>query len=84
MARRRVTKSEKDSDGDITGVCGPEYYYRAKWGVIEDITAELHEYYVSEAGYESTVHVYEQNGVQHIKTFADASSANNLDNLPDC
>ncbi len=57
MARRRVTKTEKDEDGDITGLCGPDYDYRSAAGAIRDIKNKLHSYYVDEAGYVSEVEV---------------------------
>lgn len=82
---RRVTHSRKNSDGDITHIANP-----SSWGTVSKADAIKHidgndyRYFVNEAGYESDVHVYTQNGVKHIKTYADATSKNNLDNLPDC
>jgi len=55
MTRRRVKKTEKDKDGDITGLCGPDYHYRSATGAISDIEGEVHSYYVNEAGYDSDV-----------------------------
>lgn len=86
MARRRIRRTRKDRDGDIIAVCshGQAWSPRSKREVISDIESNTHSYYVSEAGYESDVRVYVVNGVKHIKTGADATSRNNLDNLPDC
>ncbi|MEA2010676.1 MAG: DUF3892 domain-containing protein [Actinomycetota bacterium] len=86
MARRRIRSTRKDRDCDILSVCNKAEYWppRAKAEAIRDIDAGEHAYFVAEASHESEVHTYTLNGVNHIKTHADASSANNLDNLPGC
>ena len=86
MADRRVKRTGKDSDGDITKLCSDEWWvYESKSTAISHIESETHTYYVNEEGYRSEVHVYEDgNGVKHLRTYADATSKNNLDNLPDC
>lgn len=87
MARRRVTQTGKDSDGDITKLCNPSAGWspRKKADAISDIENRYHEYFVNEAGHETDVHVYtDSKGVKHLRTTADETSKNNLDNLPDC
>ena len=86
MADRQVTRSRKDRDGDITALCNPASSWspRYKQNAISDIELGLHTYYVSEAGYRSNVHVVNGPNGKYLRTTADRSSANNLDNLPDC
>jgi|GEM_PF-487966 len=86
MADRRVTQTGKDTDGDITSLCRPGEYWspRRKADAIADIENRTHRYFVNEAGYESEVHVVERGGRKHLRTYADATSKNNLDNLPNC
>lgn len=92
MADRRVKKTGKDSDGDITSLCNWLLSNNNEdgWGsvtkseAITHIERNTHKYYVEEAGYRSDVHTYTENGKKHLKTYADATSDNNLDNLPDC
>lgn len=84
--KRQVTKSRKDKDGDITALCGPgDWSPRSKANVISDIDGNTHSYYVDAAGYETTVQVVKSsNGTKYLRTTADRTSKNNLDNLPDC
>jgi hypothetical protein len=86
MADRRVKKSGKNKDGDITKLCnaGESWSPRTKADAISDIEKGTHRYYVSEAGFETTVTVVSSNGTKFLRTVADKSSKNNLDNLPDC
>ncbi len=86
MAERRVKKSRKDNNGNITALCNPGEYWspRQKSDAISDIETGNHSYYVEEAGYQSTVKVHQRNGSKYLRTDADATSKNNLDNLPDC
>lgn len=84
MADRRVTKTGKDDDGDITKLCGSSWS-RSKALAIDDIETGNHSYYVNEAGYRTNVHVYTgAYGIKHLRTTADPASKNNLDNLPPC
>ena len=83
MADRRVKKTGKDNDGDITSLCG-DWGDATKAQAINHIDAKIHSYYVEEAGYRSDVHTYTKDGKKHLKTYADETSKNNLDNLPDC
>ena len=83
MPDRRVRQTEKDEDGDITALCNLGEYWspRSKASAVSDIRTRTHSYYVDEAGFRSKVIVTSDG---HLKTEADATSANNLDNLPDC
>ncbi len=83
MADRRVKKTGKDSDGDITSLCG-DWGKTLKADAIRQIDNSTYNYYVEESGYKSAVHTYTENGKKHLKTYADGTSKNNLDNLPNC
>lgn len=86
MADRRVTATGKDADGDITKLCngGESWSPRAKADAVRDIETKAHSYYVDRAGHRTEVHVVERGGKKYLRTDADSSSRNNLDNLPDC
>lgn len=86
MPDRRVTQSRKDDDGAITALCNPTEYWspRHKANAIADIENDINVYYVEEAGYRSIVHVVDDADGKYLRTMADKTSANNLDNLPDC
>ena len=83
MAERRVRQTGKDEDRDITSLCneGESWSPRTKTEAISDINSGSYVYFVDEAGYKTEVHVTSDG---HLRTDADATSANNLDNLPDC
>ena len=83
MADRRVRQTGKDEDGDITALCNTGEWWspRKKADAVSDIRGGVHSYYVDEAGYRTDIHVTADG---HLRTDADATSANNLDNLPDC
>jgi len=87
MADRQVTASGKDKDGDITKLCksGEAWSSRLKADAIRDIDNGLHTYYVHQAG-TSRTNITVVNGAtgKYLRSTADASSKNNLDNLPDC
>jgi len=59
MADRRVTRSGKDKDGDITALCNPGEWWspRSKNGAIVDIETGVHTYFVDRAGHRTDVHV---------------------------
>lgn len=87
MADRKVTASGKDKDGDITKLCnsGESWSPRAKADAIRDIDNGIHSYYVQQPGTSRTeVRVVNEGGSKYLRTTADKSSNNNLDNLPDC
>ena len=83
MISKRVTHVQKDSDGDITYIGNP-----AEWGkisksqAINEIEGMICKYYTYEESYKSDVVVYSVSGRKHLKTNADRTSKNNLDNLP--
>jgi hypothetical protein len=80
--RRAVTGTSKNSDGDITGLCGA-WGSVDKWTAIRHINAEAGAYHVN--GYDvivvtdSTV-----SGGQYLRTTPGGGTSNNLDSLPDC
>ncbi|MGM0587110.1 MAG: DUF3892 domain-containing protein [Bacteroidota bacterium] len=92
MALRRVTHSKKNSDGDIVAICNKVTSYMApnNWRyvtksiAVEHIENSEHRYYVNKAGFRTDVVVKYRYGVPYLTTEADASSANNLDNLGNC
>jgi hypothetical protein len=83
MPDRRVTQTGKDDDGDITSLCKPfeDWSPRTKKDAIDDIENKYHTYYVNEDGSRANIIVTADG---HLKTEADSTTANNLDNLPDC
>ncbi|MFI8748802.1 DUF3892 domain-containing protein [Vreelandella lionensis] len=87
MTDRQVTATGKDTDGDITKLCksGEWWSPRSKADAIRDIEMGFNTYYVKDkAGNRADIHVVTVGSKKHLRTSADASSANNLDNLPDC
>lgn len=86
MADRRVTRSGKDRNGDITGLCNPAEAWspRSKQNAISDIENGMHRYYVREEGDGVWVSVVNGPSGKYLRTTADSSSKNNLDSLPDC
>jgi hypothetical protein len=86
MTDRRVTKSGKDSDGDITALCNDNVTWspRKKADAIRDIENKDHTYYVDRAGHRTDIHVVNEGGKKYLRTTKDRTDKNNLDNLPDC
>ena len=86
MADRRVTRSRKNSDGDITALCNTGEYWspRAKADAIRDIDNRLHSYYVLSNGQRVNIHVVNGQNGKYLRTDPDKTSRNNLDDLPDC
>ncbi|GEK46538.1 hypothetical protein HPA02_08210 [Bisbaumannia pacifica] len=87
MTDRRVTATGKDDDGDITKLCGG----LGSWGsvsksqAINEIERGDYTYYVQEEpGPRATVRVVGTYPNKYLRTDADSSSNNNLDNLPHC
>ena len=75
----RVKRTGK-SGGDITSLCGDGFNHD-KATAVANIRSRTENYFVQEVAPPVNVHVTAQG---HLRTDADASSANNLDNLPDC
>ena len=84
-ATRIVKATGKDADGDITSLCndGEPWSPRGKAGAISDIKGGNIEYRVKSAS-RPLVHVLKGESGEHLRSTADASTADNLDNLPDC
>lgn len=85
MAERRVTKSGKDREGDITSLCG-SWGKENKDSVIRQLEASppTHRYYVEEEQPSVDVRVVNGLGRKYLRTTPDATSKNNLDKLLDC
>lgn len=81
MGDRRVTRSAKDRDGDITGLCG-DWGMVSKADAVTHISRSVHRYYVQDSlGERAEVRIY---GGQHLRTDPNSSCRDNLDSLPDC
>ncbi|HWL45253.1 MAG TPA: DUF3892 domain-containing protein [Ilumatobacter sp.] len=84
MADRRVTRSGKDRDGDITSLCG-SWGSAPKATAISQIELGTYRYYVQDGlGRQATVRVYQAGGRKHLRTDPNSACSDNLDNLPDC
>lgn len=87
MARRAVTQTGKDSQGDITKLCNPGEAWSPvlKADAIEQIDNKEHEYYVPWSdGIETDIRVVEGENGKYLRTDKDDTTRNNLDDLPDC
>ncbi len=85
MADRRVAETGKDSDGDIIRLCNIGIWPSvSRDEAIKHIENGVHTYYVNAAGYRTDVHVVKVGFKKYLRTTADKTSKNNLDNLPDC
>ena len=86
MADRRVTRTGKDADGDITALCSDEWWSpRPKAAAIQDIKSGTHSYYVQGPGSKRVdVHVVQGPSGPYLRTDPDKTEHNNLDDLPDC
>lgn len=86
MARRKVTRTKKDRDGDILALCNPAEYWspRQKANAIRDIESGVNSYYTESGGKIAQVYVKDGPRGKYLTTSADGRGANNLDNLPDC
>ena len=86
MADRRVTRSRKDDDGDITHLCNPGMSWspRSKANVISDIESGTHRYYVRSGSNEADIHLVKGPTGKYLRTDPDSTTVDNLDDLPDC
>ena len=87
MADRQVTRTDKDSDGDILALCNPRHFWspRQKSDAISDIETNSHSYYVrSSDGSRVNIIVVEETDGKHLRTEPNSKPQDNLDNLPDC
>ena len=81
-----VSRSGKDTDGDITSLCGesPTRFHHAKSLVIQNKTGG-DKYIVWVAGHPQVeVLVRERYGKPYLTTNPDSYGPNNLDNLDNC
>jgi hypothetical protein len=78
---RRVKSIRKDRSGNIVALCNPDEKWspRRKSDVIADIKGNKRSYYVHEADRRSYVRIVSGDVLQ---TTSDATSRNNLGNLP--
>lgn len=84
MADRRVTKTGKAADGDITSLCGA-WGSATKATAIADITNATHTYFVQDAfARRADVHVVNGSTGKYLRTDPNAACSDNLDSLPDC
>lgn len=87
MIDRKVTKSGKDNDGDITALCNPDVWWspRQKADAISDIESGSYRYFVKVSNNEVDIHVVDDpNKGKYLRTDPDKTTSNNLDDLPDC
>ncbi len=84
MADRKVTRTGKDSEGDITKLCG-SWGQESKAIAIRQIDNRTTSYYVQQPGCgRSEIHVVNGPTGKYLRSDPDTTSDNNLDNLPDC
>ena len=86
MADRRVTKTGKDRDGDITSLCndGASWSPRRKNDAIRDIESRIHTYHVQWPEKRTEIRVVPGRTGKYLRTDSDNTTRNNLDDLPDC
>lgn len=86
MARREVTHTRKDKDGDITALCNPGFSWspRSKLLAITDIESGDHQYYVKVGLHNVGINVVDGSSGKYLRTDPDKTNTNNLDDLPDC
>lgn len=87
MADRAVYKTGKNSEGDITSLCGGStatWSPRSKTLAIADIEAGLHSYYVPWKSGRTEIDVVDGPTGKYLRTLRDGSTGNNLGELPDC
>ena len=81
----RVLRTGKDSDGDITKLCGA-WGSTSKALAIKEIEEGKYSYYVQDAqGRTADVHVVNDTTKgKYLRTDPNSACSDNLDNLPDC
>ncbi|NEN07849.1 DUF3892 domain-containing protein [Diaminobutyricibacter tongyongensis] len=84
MATRAVTHTRKDQAGNIIGLGKPGEYWsvRSSADAISDITAGTHSYYVPWATGSTWIEVVRGHYGPYLRTDADNTTRNNLDDLP--
>jgi hypothetical protein len=84
MTDRRVTRTGKDSSGDITSLCG-SWGSQSKARAIVDIELGAHRYYTHASnGAEADVMVVNGPTGKYLRTDPDKTTADNLADLPGC
>jgi hypothetical protein len=84
VADRRVTKTGKDTDGDITSLCGA-WGSATKATAISNIENGTHTYFVQDGrSRRADVQVVKGPTGKYLRTDPNAACSDNLDNLPDC
>ncbi|WP_437686501.1 DUF3892 domain-containing protein [Sorangium sp. So ce176] len=87
MAERQVTRTGKNTNGDITRLCnhGEHWSPRTKSEAIRDIDSGVHTYFVSwPDGRRTEVRVVSGPTGRYLRTDRDSTTRNNLADLPDC
>lgn len=86
MADRAVRKTGKNAQGDITSLCddGAAWSPRQKAAAVQDIESGLHTYHVPWTTGRTEIRVVAGPGGKYLRTDRDATTRNNLDDLPDC
>lgn len=89
MADRRVTRTDKDRDGDVTALCNPgaSWSPRRKRNAISDIDNRIHTYYVENSAGRSNIIVVDDptvSGGKYLRTDPNGKCSDNLDSLPSC
>lgn len=80
---QEVTKSKKDQDGDIIGLCGASWSH-TKTQAVDNIRADWQAYSVSAGGEATYVRVGTRGSKDYLTTNPDFTGRNNLDHLPGC
>jgi hypothetical protein len=83
MGDRQVTSTGKDSQGDITKLCG-SWGECSKADAISDIDSGTNTYFVQESGTTRVDIIVVNDNPRYLRSTPDPESSNNLDNLPDC
>ena len=83
MADRRVTRSGKNGRENIIALCGA-WGQVSKAVAIAEISARTNRYYVQEVAPAVDVTVVNGANGPYLRSTADRTSKNNLDNLSDC
>lgn len=85
MADRRVKKTGKNRDGDITSLCGDWGKVTKAVAIIEITRPATNTYFVQDAlGHRADVQVVNGATGPYLRSDPDSTSSDNLDNLPDC
>lgn len=85
MPNRRVTRTGKDKDGDITSLCSDAWWSPVSTSqAIKDIESGLYRYYVKTGTEEADIYVVQGSTRKYLRTDPDKTTVDNLDELADC